>query len=147
VPGRVDPRYFRPTEVDLLLGDPTKAKQKLGWSTRPVRPQLCAEMVAAEEDRGVGAARAMSTEVHDDVRSAQASAFSWPDIAAWSARHRAPPRWRRLRGDHRRARGVDLKRQDQVERFLDGAKPDAIFMAAAKVGGILANTVSGRFPL
>ena len=29
---RVDPRYFRPTEVETLLGDPTKARQKLGWT-------------------------------------------------------------------------------------------------------------------
>ncbi|MDR9775722.1 GDP-mannose 4,6-dehydratase [Rhizobium hidalgonense] len=41
----VDPRYFRPTEVDLLLGDPTKARQKLGWQHKtPVR-ELAAEMV------------------------------------------------------------------------------------------------------
>ncbi|AGS20644.1 GDP-mannose 4,6-dehydratase [Rhizobium etli] len=41
----IDPRYFRPTEVDLLLGDPTKARQKLGWHHKtPVRA-LAAEMV------------------------------------------------------------------------------------------------------
>ncbi|TAX75227.1 GDP-mannose 4,6-dehydratase [Rhizobium ruizarguesonis] len=41
----IDPRYFRPTEVDLLLGDPTKARQKLGWQHKtPVR-ELAAEMV------------------------------------------------------------------------------------------------------
>jgi GDPmannose 4,6-dehydratase len=44
----VDPRYFRPTEVDLLLGDPTKARDKLGWThTTPFR-QLVSEMVAAD---------------------------------------------------------------------------------------------------
>jgi GDPmannose 4,6-dehydratase len=44
----VDPRYFRPTEVDLLIGDPAKAKQKLGWQhTTPVR-ELAREMVAAD---------------------------------------------------------------------------------------------------
>ncbi|PDV85571.1 GDP-mannose 4,6-dehydratase [Rhizobium sp. H4] len=41
----IDPRYFRPTEVELLLGDPTKARQKLGWQHKtPVR-ELAAEMV------------------------------------------------------------------------------------------------------
>ena len=41
----VDPRYFRPTEVDLLIGDPTKAREKLGWTHEtPVR-DLCREMV------------------------------------------------------------------------------------------------------
>ena len=41
----VDPRYFRPTEVDLLIGDPTKARQKLGWSHETKWADLCAEMV------------------------------------------------------------------------------------------------------
>jgi len=44
----VDPRYFRPTEVDLLIGDASKAHQKLGWRHEtPVR-ELCREMVAAD---------------------------------------------------------------------------------------------------
>ncbi len=45
---RVDPRYFRPTEVETLLGDPTKAKQKLGWVPEITVQQMCAEMVAAD---------------------------------------------------------------------------------------------------
>ncbi len=44
----IDPRYFRPTEVDLLLGDPTKAKIKLGWKPKYDVKMLCAEMVAAD---------------------------------------------------------------------------------------------------
>lgn len=42
---RVDPRYFRPTEVDTLLGDPTKAKKKLGWAPKIGFRELVAEMV------------------------------------------------------------------------------------------------------
>jgi len=41
----VDPRYFRPTEVELLLGDPTKAQTKLGWKHETSAQALCAEMV------------------------------------------------------------------------------------------------------
>jgi len=41
----VDPRYFRPTEVETLLGDPSKAKKKLGWSPRISFKELVAEMV------------------------------------------------------------------------------------------------------
>jgi GDPmannose 4,6-dehydratase len=41
----VDPRYFRPTEVETLLGDPTKAKEKLGWTPRTTFDELVAEMV------------------------------------------------------------------------------------------------------
>ncbi len=44
----VDPRYYRPTEVDLLLGDPTKAREKLGWRHTTTVPELAAEMVAAD---------------------------------------------------------------------------------------------------
>lgn len=43
---RVDPRYFRPAEVETLLGDPTKAKQKLGWVPEISVEEMCAEMVA-----------------------------------------------------------------------------------------------------
>ncbi|WP_026606623.1 GDP-mannose 4,6-dehydratase [Methylocapsa acidiphila] len=44
----IDPRYFRPTEVDLLLGDPTKAFEKLGWKHKTSFPQLVADMVASD---------------------------------------------------------------------------------------------------
>ena len=43
---RVDPRYFRPAEVETLLGDPTKAKEKLGWVPEITAQEMCAEMVA-----------------------------------------------------------------------------------------------------
>ena len=43
---RVDPRYFRPAEVETLLGDPGKAKQKLGWTPEITVQEMCAEMVA-----------------------------------------------------------------------------------------------------
>lgn len=45
---RIDPRYFRPAEVETLLGDPTKAKQKLGWSPVISAQEMCAEMVAED---------------------------------------------------------------------------------------------------
>ena len=45
---KVDPRYFRPAEVETLLGDPTKAKQVLGWVPEITTQEMCAEMVAAD---------------------------------------------------------------------------------------------------
>lgn len=42
---RVDPRYFRPTEVDILIGDPSKAREKLGWSATTPLSELVSEMV------------------------------------------------------------------------------------------------------
>jgi len=45
---RVDPRYFRPTEVETLLGDASKARAKLGWSPKTTLPELVAEMVRSD---------------------------------------------------------------------------------------------------
>jgi len=45
---RIDPRYFRPTEVETLLGDPTKAMVQLGWAPEITVQQMCAEMVAED---------------------------------------------------------------------------------------------------
>ena len=45
---RVDPRYFRPAEVDTLLGDPTKAREQLGWTPEITAQEMCAEMVAED---------------------------------------------------------------------------------------------------
>ncbi|NNU44144.1 GDP-mannose 4,6-dehydratase [Ramlibacter montanisoli] len=45
---RVDPRYFRPAEVETLLGDPTKAKEKLGWTPQITLDQMIEEMVASD---------------------------------------------------------------------------------------------------
>src|SRR5690606_14129834 len=42
---RVDPRYFRPTEVETLLGNPQKAKDKLGWVPEITVQEMCKEMV------------------------------------------------------------------------------------------------------
>jgi GDPmannose 4,6-dehydratase len=47
---RVDPRYYRPTEVETLLGDPTKARERLGWVPQITAREMCAEMV--EHDLG-----------------------------------------------------------------------------------------------
>jgi GDPmannose 4,6-dehydratase len=45
---RVDPRYYRPTEVETLLGDPSKAKAKLGWTPKITLPELVKEMMQAD---------------------------------------------------------------------------------------------------
>ena len=45
---RVDERYFRPAEVDTLLGDPTLARERLGWVPEISAREMCAEMVAAD---------------------------------------------------------------------------------------------------
>jgi len=53
---RVDPRYFRPAEVDTLLGDPTKARTRLGWEPQITVQALCAEMVREDLEAARGQA-------------------------------------------------------------------------------------------
>ena len=48
---RVNPRYFRPAEVETLLGDPSKAKELLGWVPEITVEEMCAEMVAYDLDQ------------------------------------------------------------------------------------------------
>jgi GDPmannose 4,6-dehydratase len=45
---KVDPSYFRPTEVELLIGDPTKAREKLGWVAKTKFKELCKIMTEAD---------------------------------------------------------------------------------------------------
>jgi GDPmannose 4,6-dehydratase len=47
---KVDPRYFRPAEVETLLGDPSKAKEKLGWEPNITVEEMCSEMVLSDLD-------------------------------------------------------------------------------------------------
>ena len=48
---RVNPKFYRPAEVDLLIGDPSKAKSKLGWAPQTSLEQLCQMMVEADMRR------------------------------------------------------------------------------------------------
>ena len=48
---KIDPRYFRPAEVETLLGDPTKAKEKLGWVPKITLDEMVQEMVAHDLDQ------------------------------------------------------------------------------------------------
>lgn len=48
---KIDPRYYRPTEVETLLGDPTKAKEKLDWTPEITLDQMIVEMVANDLDQ------------------------------------------------------------------------------------------------
>ena len=47
---RIDPRYFRPAEVETLLGDPTRAHDKLGWKPTTTLEELVEEMVVADRE-------------------------------------------------------------------------------------------------
>jgi GDPmannose 4,6-dehydratase len=53
---QIDPRYYRPTEVETLLGDPSKAKEKLGWTPEITVQEMCAEMVREDLEQATKAA-------------------------------------------------------------------------------------------
>ena len=63
---RIDPRYFRPAEVETLLGDPSKAKTRLGWVPEITAQEMCAEMVAED----LKAARRYALLRHNGARPA-----------------------------------------------------------------------------
>jgi len=65
---KVDPRYFRPAEVETLLGDPTKAQKKLGWKPEITVEQMCSEMVM--HDLSVAKRNALLSEHGYDVATA-----------------------------------------------------------------------------
>ena len=65
---RIDPRYFRPAEVETLLGDPTKAKVNLGWVPEITAQEMCAEMVAEDHK----AAFALNSPAHQERHSSAA---------------------------------------------------------------------------
>ena len=149
---RVDPRYFRPTEVETLLGDPTKAKERLGWVPEITVQEMCAEMVAAGPARARGAtpsSRPMATmpagrpwRIDAMPRDAGPDPLRRRPSRHGRLGHRAPPAapWATpnlLTASHAE---LDLTRPGR------GAAPssptnaiDQVYLAAAKVGGIHAN--------
>ena len=134
----IDPRYFRPTEVDVLLGDASKARKKLGWTHKT---DLAATL------RGDGARGSRVGRRGEAAECRIAVPFSLAGKSVWVAGHRgmvgsalsAPAGRRKLRSRDGRRDSVDLTRQGETERWVSETRPDAIFLAAAKVGGILAN--------
>ncbi len=66
----VDPRYFRPTEVDRLLGDASKAHARLGWQHKTRFPDLVAEMVAADRSMLLQTANRSGVDAKSDLRTA-----------------------------------------------------------------------------
>ena len=82
---KVDPAYYRPTEVDLLIGNPAKAKADLGWEAKIQVEELCKEMVFADLYRA-------EQEIHEKTkvtRRAEELAHAKSGFMAWFERHGA----------------------------------------------------------
>jgi GDPmannose 4,6-dehydratase len=88
----IDRRYFRPTEVDLLIGDPSKAHAKLGWKHRLSFPQLVKEMVSADLEavhrtRAPDASRPLNAYGDGGYRGPKASRAAAKGVVAPPSRH------------------------------------------------------------
>ena len=146
---RVDPRYFRPTEVETLLGDPTKARQKLGWKAEIGFSELVAEMVEADlevaqarcpgRERGLSRFTATTSRVCADQQDFANLCRRPPRLGGLG--RRAGSRAPRLAKYHRsHARGARPDRpSSRYASFFEAERPEAVIMAAARVGGIHAN--------
>ena len=163
----IDPRYFRPTEVDVLLGDASKARRLLGWEPQVSFGELVRLMVEADlqallevrqcqdvirqlsQDNGVKAPR-INTRPHAQTRAQEQLKItwkltpksSWPGIGAWWA---APSCGACRQAGFtnllcRSSRQLDLRDQGAVARFFGREQPAYVFLAAARVGGIRANS-------
>ena len=80
---KVDPKYFRPTEVDLLIGDATKAKEKLGWQPQMSVTELCQEMVEADLYR----MRQETARAQAGVQAAEALVHGEGGFLGWLTKH------------------------------------------------------------
>jgi len=122
---RVDPQYFRPTEVEQLLADPTKAREKLGWThTRFGAGSRQAGVIQMQAKYSLEGKRVFIAGHRGMVGSAIMARLQSENCAEILTAGRD---------------GLDLTRQESVDRWMQTNKPDAVFIAAAKVGGILAN--------
>ena len=134
----VDPRYFRPTEVDLLLGDPSKARQRLGWAHKSTLQELVTEMVQADV-----AAMDPKQDLQACPRQSivcKASGSSSPATMGWSGlRSSAGCKLRTVTFSPFPAAISTCAIRPRSTPTCGDTKPEVVFLAAAKVGGILAN--------
>ena len=117
----VDPRYFRPAEVETLLGDPAKAHEKLGWKPEITLRQMISEMVANDLD---AAKKHSLLKSHGYEGSAIVRQLSPRNNVELVLRTRDQ---------------LNLLDASAVQAFFAAERIDQVYLAAAKVGGIVAN--------
>jgi GDP-D-mannose dehydratase len=161
---RVDPRYFRPTEVETLLGDPTKAKAKLGWTPKHRLARTGQEMV--REDLKSAERDAWSRSTASRPTTTTSRRYAHPGAVARDLQPRRPWNAKIYVAGHRGLVGSAIvaqpaasatatsqsapahacrarpHRPGATEAFFAAEKPDYVFLAAAKVGGIHANNAT-----
>ena len=138
---KVDPRYFRPTEVETLLGDPTKAFNKLGWRPKTTLEELVAEMVEAisKPPNVTNSASNTAFRPSPTINKTAKIYIAGHTGLVGSALVRAMTAAGHTSLVCRTSKELDLTCQAAVEAFFAAEKPEYVFLAAAKVGGIHAN--------
>jgi nucleoside-diphosphate-sugar epimerase len=143
---RVDPRYFRPAEVETLLGDPSKAKQKLGWTPEISPGNVRGDGPCRPENRPAPRTVALPRARHTDRRGELSMARDLmhgslsPAIAAWSVRPSCAGCGPWVYADPHGSRDeLDLLDPAAVQAYFARQRVDQVYLAAAKVGGIHAN--------
>ena len=131
------PRYFRPAEVDLLIGDASKAKKILGWQPKTTFAELVRIMVQADDDPGDATQRQERPELNDEAQDAIFVAGHRGMVGAALVRLLQRPGLHESTAAH--PRGTRPCDADAVRAFYEKFRPDYVLVAAAKVGGILAN--------
>ncbi len=142
----VDPRYFRPAEVETLLGDPSKAHDKLGWKPETTLQEMVVEMVRKDLE---AAKKAFSTQI------TWLRGFDFPWSKKMTIKKRvfvaghngmvgsAIVRQLKNRDDIelvlRSRQEINLLNAQDVNYFFANERIDEVYLAAAKVGGIVAN--------
>ncbi len=140
----IDPRYFRPNEVDFLLGDASKAQNRLGW-----KHTTDLEILSPKWSTGIcailcGRLDAM-TSTADQTPRAVYSLLGKKVFVAGHTGMVGSAILRRLQSIDCEVISIahsdlDLTRQSPTEQYIAHHKPDVVIVAAARVGGILANS-------
>ncbi len=142
----VDTRYFRPTEVDTLLGDSSKGKKNLAGNQRSVLQTLSEKWSRLTWRR----LRKMNCAKEQDFKFITTMSKVIKNSKIYVAGHRGlvgSALIRKLQSEGftnilcRTHAELDLTRQDSVEAFFKEEKPEYVFLAAAKVGGIWGNNM------
>lgn len=129
--------YFRPTEVDLRVGDASKSREKLGWKPKTSFAQLVREMVAGDlaSDSPAGGCQWQGPRLKLKGKSVFVAGHRGM-VGGALVRRLAQKNVELLtvtRGE------VDLRDQAAVIKWFAAKRPQVVFLAAAKVGGMVAN--------
>ena len=142
---RINPRYFRPAEVDTLLGDPSKAKAELGWEPEITAQEMCKEMVEEDHKAARRLALLKENDLELPVSTENLGLHMKKNIDAGHKGMVGSAICRQLQTQSgveiitRTREKLDFCNQSMVQHFMKSERPDEIILAAAKVGGIHAN--------